>query len=119
MHGFEEISPITFTVGWGPGVFSGALPVWITQREDVRSICVRRGGFRAKYVKSSASVLETLLYVVGHGYAPGPKLILVTPPSIKCVGIFASGEPGAVTKFKLVVLISAYFSLVLASTYCI
>ena len=42
MHGFEEISPITFTVGWGPGVFSGALPVWITQREDVRSICVRR-----------------------------------------------------------------------------
>jgi hypothetical protein len=100
------------------------LPVWIAQREDVGSICVRRTAFHVKHVKSSTWELETPRYVVGRGYAPGPKLLLAILPSIEmnCNAWEYSRRgnllPPLGRSFELADLISAYFLLVLASKYC-
>jgi len=125
VHGLKKkYHLITFTVGQGTQAFSVVhLPVWITQREDVRSICVRRAAFRVKHVKSSASVLESLLHVVGHGCALGPKLVLATPPGgasieMRCVGILASRFAGLLAAAATGSFYQCVFLPFLASKYC-
>jgi len=120
---FEEISPHYIYAG-GQAFSVVHLPVWIAQREDVGSICVRRTAFHVKHVKSSTWELETPRYVVGRGYAPGPKLLLAILPSIEmnCNAWEYSRRgnllPPLGRSFELADLISAYFLLVLASKYC-